>query len=259
MDMGPVLVNILQQNMRISASNAMTRAVQAAGSEVPRAIEILGKSFQKAALPRSQIASINKTIAREAQLAMVAGWRSRLPRGHSGGALSGTLGEALASESMTAHTTDRVISFVNTDVLRQTAKHWYRINYGAAGPNMAGGVERQAFTIKLNNRPFLVLRDDASPAPLSWLPRVFEWVGPYGAADMIVHRGPAEPRGKGSRAARFTDLGLAVVAEQFGPAYDQFLRLWIQDEAHRVRLGRRGINVAADVRLDSYSWHVVSG
>jgi hypothetical protein len=256
MDLGPVFVNILRQNMRVSASNAISRAVQAAGSEVPRAMEILGKSFQKAALPRSQLASINKAIAGNAQAAMVAGWRSRLPRGNSGGALSGTLGDALASESMTAHTTDRVISFVNTDVLRQTAKHWYRINYGAAGPNMAGGVELQAFTVKLNNRPFLVLRDDAPPAPLSWLPRVFDWT-PEGR--MIVIRGPAEPRGKGSRAARFTDLGLAVVAEQFGPAYDQFLRDWIQDEAHRARLGRRGIHVEAEVRLDSYSWHVVSG
>lgn len=252
----PPLVRQLRGALIAGTTNAISRAVRRSLEDLPNTLNIMAQAFEQRALPRGQLTNVNMAIAQQAQAAVVSGWRSRLPRGNSGGALSGTLGNALASDAMTAGTSDRVISFVNPAVLSQSAKHWYRINYGAAGPNMAGGEEPQVFTVKLNNRPFVVLRDDAPPAPLSWLPRVFTW-SPEGR--MIVIRGPAEPRGKGSRAARFIDLGMEVVSREFGPAYDQFLREWVQDAAHRARLARKGINVPANVHLDSYGWHVEVG
>lgn len=242
----------------VGTTNGIARATSRIGRELPTIVENLGQALATRSLPRGKMRGINEGIARSAQKAMVAGYRSRLPIGGSLGGpnrLSGTLGPALGSEGMISGTSDRVISFLNTDLLNQKAKHWYRINYGASGPNLAkaGGSTASTFQVNLNGRPFIVLRDDAPPAVLSWLPKVFEW-GP--ANEMIVWSGPARPLGKGSRAAHFTDLGLEVVAEQFGPAYDLFFREFVQDAKNRARLAKKNINVIADVRLESTGWTV---
>lgn len=251
----PALVRSFRNNLIVGGTNAIVRGVrEAVRTQVPEALRILADSFSQRALPRGQLADVNRQIARDAQQAVVAGWHSRLPRGNSGGALTGTLGAALASDAMTAGTSDRVISFANTSVLDAAAKHWYRINYGAAGPNLSreGGHDASAFTININGRPFVVLKDDAPPAAVSWLPKVFQWTPDN---RMIVLRGPARPIGKGSRAAHFIDLGLAVVAQETGPKYDQFLRQWLADPSHVERLAKKGI-IFANLRLDSYGYTV---
>lgn len=236
-------------------TEAVALAARRAVGALPNVVQSMGQAFDRDLLPRSEISDINQRIARNAQSAIVSGYRSRLPRGGGGGGeLSGALGAALASSSMTEGTNDRVISFLNTNVLNRQAKHWYRINYGAAGPNLhtAGSHEARTYTININGRPWIALRDEGEPAATSWLPRNFFWAGNR----LVATRGPARQSGAGARAAHYVDLGLEAVAAEFPLEYDQFFRKHIQVALNRVELGLKGIHVIADLRLESYGYSV---
>lgn len=246
-----------QRALAISGAAAITKAVEKGISrELPLVVQNLGKALKRNALANSRLLEANERIALSAQRAVLSGYRSRLPRRGFGGEseLSGTLGDALADPGMTEGTTDRVISFSNPQILSQQARHWYRVNYGAAGPAFAraGGHEPAAFTVNVGGRPFVTLRDTHRPAALSWLPAAFYWNG----STMIVTRGPATPRGKGSRAARFLDLGLAEVAKEFPVQYDRIFREFVNTAAGRARLQSKGINTNVDIRLQSYGYTV---
>lgn len=220
--------------------------------ELPVTVRALGQALSERLLPRPEMEAINKRIAGHAQDAVLAGLRSRLPRGGVSSRrseLSGTLESALASESMIQGSTDRVISFVNPRTLGQQAKHWYRVNYGAAGPNFAkpGGQTPETYIVNLNGRPIMTLRDNHGPARLSYLPRSFIWSG----NDFVVTRGPAKATGRGSRPARFLDPGYHQVAVEFGPAYITFFNKWVKTAKGRAKLQAKGIETLADVRVES--------
>lgn len=250
-----VAVGQARGSLRAGVCIAMANAVRKSLQEFPNVLTSMSQAFDQRLLPRGQVKEANLRIARAAQSAMVSGYESRLPRGGGVGELSGTLGPALASPAMTSGTTDRVIAFLNTDALNQQAKHWYRINYGAIGPNLhaPGGHEARAFTVNVNGRPFVTLRDPGKPAATSWLPANFYW------ADnnwFIATRGPARPSGAGARAAHFVDLGLEAIAHEFPIQYELLMRDFLKDSKNRAKLERKGIKVIADIRLESYGYNV---
>lgn len=266
------LVRLFKGSVIVATTNAYNRAVRDAARELPSVVTALGQSFDRRAFPERQFKETNLRIAEAAQKAVLSGWRSRLPRRsrryRKDDRLTGTLGPALADPAMLSGTSAHVISFVNEKFLAQTAQHWYRVNYGAMGPKMAGSKEKKTYQINLLNQPFTVLRDDLKPAPTNWLPRTFEWndtirksgrkkrTGNQG--EMINVLGRAKPTGKGARAARFTDLGLQKVAEQFPKEYDRTFRAWLQDGTGNARkkLSDKNIEVITDVRLDRYGFKV---
>jgi hypothetical protein len=251
------IIRQTQNQIAISASAAVAKAVEKSiARELPLMVQDLGKALNRRALPNNLLLEANQRIADRAHQAVSSGYRSRLPRGGTGGSseLSGTLGSALADPGMTSGTTYRVISFANPEVLNQQARHWYRVNYGARGSNLtaAGGHEAATYTVNIGGRPFVSLRDTHRPAALSWLPAAFFW----GGGQMIATRGPATPRGKGSRAARFLDLGLHQVALEFPREYDRLFRNFVASAPNRANLRSKGINIKGDVRLQTYGYTV---
>lgn len=258
--MGEALSNMVRQQQNsivVGTTRAITLAVARFHRELPSTVNALAQAMGQRAIPRAQLGEINQGIARRAQSAVVNGYRSRLPRRSTGGDLSGRLSSALSSPAMTAATNDHVISFLNTDVLNTQAKHWYRVNYGAAGPSYsrAGGHEAQTFTIKINGRPVATLRDDNRPAPTSFLPTRFFWGGDV-IGDRIIPLAPGVMPGFGSRPAHFTDLGFRVIAEEFGPAYTNFFTTWVRQGKNRANLAAKNIHMVADVRLESVGFTV---
>lgn len=253
---GTPVVRAMQGKLVIGAATGIVRSTQRGFEQFPRVIDSLGRALETNSIPKAELRKLNRQIALAAQGEIEAKWRSRLPRGGgSGGTLSGKLGSALGDdEAMIAGTTDRVISFVNTEHLNRTAKHWYRTNYGGTGPNLTapGSQPRQTFQVTVNNQVLLTLTDNQPPARGSWLPARFFWVGPQ----FVAARRPSSLRGAGTRAARFTDLGLETAANLIGPTYDTFYRAYIQQEVNRTRLTARGVRVPVDVRVDSYGYTV---
>jgi hypothetical protein len=251
------IVRRYQGSLIVGTTNAFVQGVKRATTELPTLVEGLGRAFSSRALPEAQLYEVNYGIARAAQAQVVAGWRSRLPRGSISyrpeSRLTGKLGPALASPQMLEGTSARVISFVNADHLDTAAAHWYRINYGSIGPNLARGAAAEAYTVNLNNRPFIVLRDDLAPSRTNRIPAHF-WI--KGPVNMLIPVSKAVYQSNGTRAAHFLDLGLEAVARSFGPAYQRFFNEWVQTEAGRARLAKKDIQVVSDVRLESIGYTV---
>jgi hypothetical protein len=231
--------------------------VNRATEQLPTLVEGLGRAFSTRALPDGQLYEINVAIAKKAQDAVVTGWRSRLPRGSISyrpeSRLTGKLGPALASPQMLQGTSARVISFVNGDYLDQAAAHWYRVNYGSVGPSYGLAPAAETYTLNLNNRPFIVLRDDLSPSRSNFLPTHY-WI--KGPVNMLIPLGFGTATSEGTRPARFLELGLEEVAMTFGPTYQRFFNEWVQVEANRARLAKKEIRVVSDVRLESIGYSV---
>jgi hypothetical protein len=270
MAVDPVAQAIVRQTadaLAISAAQGITNAVRGGlQQELPTIVQALGEALNRRALPSSLLKETNLGIARAGQNRVTATFQSRLPRrGTSGGELSGSLLNALRSGSMLAGTTDRVISFVNPGTLDGSARHWYRVNYGALGPAFTkpGGRRPEAFTININSRPFARLADTHKPAGYSYLPSLFWWEGPRflarGPAFRIGPGGYVTARGKrlgGSRPARFLDEGFRAVAEEFPKRYDRMFRTWVQQADNRARLQAKDITMVVDLRSETYSFTV---
>jgi hypothetical protein len=252
----PPVVRMYNEALIVGTTAAFAKATERLASELPSILNNIGSALSQRALPRGRMREINEGLARRAQSAVVSGWQSRLPRRGSSksGTLMGQLGPALGNEAMIAGSSDRVVSFINDAYLDGVAAHWYHINYGAAGPNLnkPGGREARSHIVNINGRPFLTLRDDLPPAAVSYLPARFAWAG----QKFFAVRGPGLPVGRGARAAHFVDLGLEVIANELGPAYDSFFREWVADTKNRARLAKRGIDVIADLRVESYGYSV---
>lgn len=248
-DLGQVMVTQGAHSIRVGAANAITKGLRAFGEELPGILRDLERALNLKGIPRSWLESANLRVAESAQRAVVAQYESRLPR-HSHpyrpvgvtpgrGRLVGRLGAALSSPSMTANTTDRVVSFVNTSVLNEEAEHWHRINYGTG----ALAEPAQSFPVTVGSARIGALRDPGRPAPYNLLPRFFVW----GVADEFFPRsGPGEMRaGRGSRAAHYLDAGFEATAKGIGPAYTQMLVEYSETKRGQVRLRRHNINVQA--------------
>lgn len=205
----------------VNGASPLTQAVYAA----------VGKG-----IPDRLMLRANKALAQDAQRAIVAGWRSRLPLkswGYRAGSdpnhdrLSGKLGDALASDAMTKGTSPRGISFLNVGVLNSEARHWYRVNYGAQGP-VVGAVRRaKSYPVMVEGHTIQILRDEHQPAPMSFLPRRFVFEG---ATYFAPRRGPADVRGGGHRPALFTELGFREVAQNADRVYRATFRTFVNEQ-----------------------------
>ena len=253
------LVRQYRNNVIIGSTNAIARGAAQSMTQLPEVVEQLGNTLRRRGLPRAKMKALNLEIARVGQQAVVSGWRSRLPRNAGGGTgrYAGTLGPALANPAMLEGTSDRVISFINGDVLDQEAAHWYRINYGAAGPNYSSPNAQRAdtFVINLNGRPFITLRDDRPPDPTTFFPRQFFWT----ESNRLVVTGPGVVQtNAGAAPAHFIDLGLQAVAEVFPVAYDAFFRDWLRDAKSQARVRPHNRVTVSDLRVSSYGWSVTT-
>ena len=250
-------LHFAKENLRNGTANMFAKAIAAAASDgIEPVVRQMGKALEISALPRETMRKTNQQIARQAATRVAAGWRSRLPlNSHSyrpEDRLTGKLGNALNDiDGMISETTDRVIAFADAEILDREAAHWYRINYGAAGPNYSGGATAQTFTVTMNGRPMFTLRDENQPATQSWLPRRFTWAGP----EMVVLAGPASPRGQGSRAAHFLDIGYQVVAEKTGNAYQRVTNAYLRDQIKKASAGvKTNARIDASVKFTRVGW-----
>lgn len=218
---------------------ALVAGVAALGENAHEFTQALYKSLGAGVLPRRYPLEANRQLAMGAQRAIEEGWHSRLPvraPGYRMGLdpnhdrLSGALGLALANPEMTKGTTDRAIAFINNTLLNQEARHWYRVNYGAYGPK-ASPRRPKAFPVTVDGHALFVLRDEAEPAPNSWLPRGYRTEGKSWFAPTPLHgENKADVVGGGHRAALFTDLGYQHVATNLDPVYDNMFRRYIKEQ-----------------------------
>lgn len=240
--------------MTVAAHRMIGQGLRDVNELLPSILQDLSKAMDLSLIPRSYLKAANLEIALEAQAAIVAGWKKRLPRNsgpyRSHSRLVGALGRALAEENMTAGTTDRRISFINQAALGNEARHWYRVNYGAAGPNLSEGHQAEPFTGTVNGQPLFTLRDTTPPASQSWLPRGFHWRGgnfPGGMFFPDKDSAPTDVRGHGIRAAHFTDLGVRVVARRTGEVYVATMRNYAKTAAGQLKFATHNIKVEGDV------------
>jgi hypothetical protein len=231
-------------------------AIQVSGAEVSNSILTLAQAFEKLKVPKARVAQVNVGIAEAAHAAVVGGWYSRLPRKTWLGGekhLSGYLGRALADPNNTTATTDRTISFINTELLDREAPHWYRVNYGAAGSRYGQGRMAKRFVIELNRSAIMSFTDDLRPDPVSWIPerRLFDSDG-----NMFPLSKEVERSSFGARAAHFFDLGHAVVAKEFGRRHEAMWADYVREIGADglARLKKQDINVTANFQVERNSW-----
>lgn len=235
-----------------AAATALTRN----SDEFTRA---LGRALKKKAIPASRMKAANKALAEQAQTAILSGWRDRLPEkapGYRKGTdpdksrLSGALGDALADSGMTKATTDRVISFLNTGLLWEQARHWHRVNYGAFGPIATPG-RTKAHPVTVDGHTIFELHDPGRPDPESWLPRRYFSAGrEYFRPDSRGEENKADVPGGGHRSALFTELGFESVAKNLGATYRATLNRWVQEEGPQAvskALRAKKVRVSAKV------------
>lgn len=251
------VVREMQGAIVVGSANMLATAIRRSTRELPSVLIGLGRALELNKMPRSRMAQTNQRIAEKAQRAVVTGWRSTLQANSPPGIprekrLSGKLGPALADPANTAGTTDRVISFADTGLLSREAAHWYRVNYGARGTNASLGRAPRRFVMQLDGKAFGSFRDDLPADPVSWIPKRVYWeLGEMYPASHDVVRSKT-----GARAARFLDLGHAVVAREAPKAYDKLWREYLQEKGGQAaqRLKKVDINVVGDLRLQRTSW-----
>jgi hypothetical protein len=234
--------------------NAFGQAVSKALVQSTQHISrVVAEGMKHGVFTSTDLRRANMEIAEDAQRAIVQGWRARLPlksapyrRGSNPNKdrLSGKLGEALSSSQMTAGTTDRSISFLNTTVLATEARHWYRVNYGAFGYNVPTIRRPKAYPITIDGHTVFTIQDQNEPAANSWLPRRFSFQDNM----FVPHLGPADKEGGGHRAAVFTDLGFKALAGNVGPTYRKMLFTKFQRGGLAERFGQKNIHVKAIIK-----------
>jgi hypothetical protein len=250
------IVRQTAQGITLSMASLLAQSAKLLAADLPNVVTTMGKALALNALPKSKMRDTNYEIAFAAQRAVVSGWRARLPAATPDGSrkrLSGRLGPALADEANLQNTTDRVISFVDRDVLHREARHWYRVNYGARGPNLARSHHQaETFQIVLNGEVFGSFRDNSPPDSVSFIPTRVYWRGDA----MWPKSREVEINQNGARAARFLDLGHFVVAQRAPRAYDEMWRTYLRQGGARVRerLGKKEIVVKGNVRLQRTGW-----
>jgi hypothetical protein len=237
----------VQQQLVVGATQAFALQMRRLGPRLDDVQRVLGRTLDLKLLPSSTRKNVNLRIADLAATRVANGWRERLPANAppyrvGENRLSGTLDPALQNiADMTADTTDRVISFINVSSLNSQARHWYRVNYGAAGPNLAARNPREQYVVEVGGRPAFRIQDKSNPDPRNMLPHHFFSYGI--GAEFVPLRGPADRPSNGVRAARFTDLGLQSIQRNFGPEYMKMFNRWLQDRANEVKFKKIGITV----------------
>lgn len=245
-----------QDALSVALPAMLASAIGQSTAELANVTRTLGQALQVRAIPRQRLFATNVQIAEKAHAAVVRGWRSRLPAHTPGGGrkhLHGALGPALTDPYNTVATTDRVISFINTELLDREAPHWYRVNYGATGTRYSEGRAPGRFVMVLNGQSFASFTDDLRPDPISWLPAVFVTHddGSLFPKSTKVVRSPS-----GARAARFFDLGHSQIARNGPRLHEKMWRDYLLEkgEEARKRLAAKDIHVKGDLRFQRNSW-----
>jgi hypothetical protein len=241
--------------MPVAVGKSAGQAVEVAGHHIS---QVAAKGIQGNVFTRTELKAAHVAIAERAQNAIVQGWRARLPlksgpyrKGSNPqkDRLSGRLGEALASEAMISGTTDRGISFLNTEVLRDKARHWYRVNYGAFGDKVPAIRQPKSYPVDLGGHTIGTVQDPNEPASQSYLPIRFTYSQ---ANEFVPLRGPARPpdgkRGGGHRAALFTDLGWKAMADGVEPAYRKMLFTKFSRGGMADRFNKKEVDVKVQLK-----------
>lgn len=257
-----LVLNVKRQasaQLVVGARQAVVDSYRELGRQLPKDIQTLGKALDLNLIPEGRLKKANLQIAEEAQRAVVNGYRSRLPRRSAPyrpeSRLVHRLGETLASPTMTQFTTSRRISFINQTELGREAVHWYRVNYGARGPNLAQGRQPQTFNATVNGQNLFSLRDETQPAPASFLPIRFNWQGSTFWPGRNT-KGKGVRVGAGIRAARFTDLGLQVVARRLGEVYFEMIRNYALTKGGEAKFQQNSLRIKADLRFNRFGARV---
>jgi hypothetical protein len=257
------VVRQLQGSVSVAFASMFADAIKGSTQDLPNALKTMGQAMELRRMPRTRLQRVNEEIADKAQAAVVRGWRQRLPMNHPATTrktrLHGHLGRALADPGNTSATTDRFISFINTDLMKSEARHWYRINYGAVGENLGKSKQQpRRFVMQLNGQAFASFRDELPPDPISFIPTRRYWKAGamYPMKDPRTGKVEIEVNENGARAARFLDLGHAVVAREAPKAHDKLWREYVDEKGGlaRQRLSKVGIQVRGDLRYQRTSW-----
>jgi len=192
---------------------------------------------------KSSLANAHRDVAAGMQQAVLASYAQRVTarkrikepyrvgqNRFSGGALR----RALKSENMVSANHDG-IAFVNKDILDAEARHWYRLNYGAGARGATNNAK--SYRLKLFGSTISQISDPGGPSGAFKMPRGI-WGGNESA------KGAGFPAGfyptgvslvvptQGIAARRYLDAGLAYLAKNLGPRYEELLDEWI-DQAER--------------------------
>jgi hypothetical protein len=249
-----------------AAADAAGRALKSNSDEFTRGVY---RAIRKNAIGKARMTAANKELAVGAQRAIRNGWRRRLPvkappyrKGSDPDKdrLSGALGKALGKDSMTEATTDRAISFLNTGVLWNEARHWHRVNYGAFGPKVGSPDKPKSYPVTVNGHTLFALEDPGRPDPNSWLPRglndkpAIRYESDYSYFAPEGRRGQSDIKadlpGGGHRSALFTELGFKHVAKNLDPVYRGMLAGWVREvgaDAVRRQLHAKGVRIKSSV------------
>ena len=137
-----------------SFAAAMGHASKQMNDQLSATVQEFGRALSADKL-RRRLGPANVQLAEGARQAMASAYESRqnvrennnyrVGKGYNQ-RKTGMLGPALANPSMIAATSERQISFVNTEFLRSEAPHWARLNFGV-GPNAGDGP--QEYTLQV--------------------------------------------------------------------------------------------------------------
>lgn len=241
-------------SVAVRIPNAFGHAIsEGIDGTVSHITNVLGKGLAAGVFTDKDLRTANLEIAHKAQNAIIEGWRARLPlksgpyrRGSNPqkDRLSGKLGQTLASSAMVQGTTARSISFLNSSALAENARHWYRVNYGAFGPNVAAIRRPKAYPVTIEGHTIFTLQDPNEPAPNSWLPVRFT----FQDKEFFPVQGPADKEGGGHRAALFTDLGYKALSQAVEPAYRKMVFTKFRGGGMLERFEQKNLNIQAIIK-----------
>lgn len=142
----------------------------------------------------------------------------------------GALGTALASPTMAVGDADG-ISFIDTKLLHTSARHYWRLNFGAAPGDGRNAQPQPRAQVRFGSgRSLGSLRLDGRPSASFMVPEGGRQAGFFTkTGEFHIKRPPADdiaqiirpPRqSKGIGARRFLDAGVVALATGFRPAYE---------------------------------------
>lgn len=223
---------------------AVPAAVNAATNVQSRQLKTLAEAIERGLLDGARTRQMFQDIGEAAQRSVVASYSQVVTARETSGPYrispnrprnkryaGGALRRALQSPEFFS-ATPLGLRFVNTSLLNKEAKHWHRLNFGAAP---AGGGSRGQFEIQWSGLVLASLGYDEDASPGFMLPRGF-WVlgtervsGPAGGAEFypvgelppgthVRGRPNAARRTAGIQARNFLDAGLRRIAQMFPEA-----------------------------------------
>jgi len=271
-----------QEFLYINIAQSFANALARTTANASRAFMEVARQYGDLARHGRGLAAVNRGLALGMRQAVLEAYadtvvaNKKVPSYRKGdNRLPGALLEALQSPSM-AIGDETGIGFIDEDLLRQTAKHWQRLNFGA---EPRGAVAPPAASVRWGNRTLGSLALTTPPSPGFSLPeppafqgyfvapgfgtkgtrqlrdpsgRFAPFEGGLGAVpgQFFIGRPPGRSRSirgkylrspvstQGILGRRFLDQGLAFFAQSFRPAYEHWLSL-LGSEALRPNRSRR--------------------